>query len=231
LLKFGELPVGFDHSDVYDWLDDCLHTPLNDSALTLSSLKFESTLREAEFYFPMENVQLAHLQQLLGQYRSSLQIPDQQLAKINHQLPGFGQLKGMMHGFIDLIFEADGKYYLCDYKSSHLGDRFSDYLPADLASHVVENFYDLQFLIYSLALHRYLARRIKNYDVNQHFGGVYYLYLRGMSAANDDFNGVFFQALSQTLLEDLDNVFRGITQINKEPRLSPEKLTKGGSNE
>ncbi|KGJ99688.1 exodeoxyribonuclease V subunit beta [Thalassotalea sp. ND16A] len=215
LLKFGELPVGFEHQDVYDWLDDCLHTPLNDSALTLSSLKFENTLREAEFYFPMENVKLDHLQQLLDQFRTGLELPAEQLAKINHQLPGFGQLKGMMHGFIDLIFEADGKYYLCDYKSSHLGDRFRDYLPVDLASHVVENFYDLQFMIYSLALHRYLARRIKNYDVNQHFGGVYYLYLRGMSAANDNFSGVFYQSLNQTLLENLDSVFSGNNQIVK----------------
>lgn len=209
LTKFGELPIGFEHVDVYDWLEDCLHARLNEKMVTLADLPLKQTLREAEFYFPMENVDIRSLKVLLRQFRQSLGIADEVLAQINTELPAYGQLKGMMHGFIDLIFTTDNKYYVCDYKSSHLGDKFSDYLPEKLSMHIIENFYDLQFLIYSLALHRYLKRRVSNYSIKDHFGGVYYLYLRGMSAADKRYAGVFFNSLSENLIQQLDQLFSG----------------------
>ncbi|WNC70207.1 exodeoxyribonuclease V subunit beta [Thalassotalea nanhaiensis] len=224
LTKFGELPSGFEQSDVYDWLEDCLNTPYNEHNHTLAQLSVEETLREAEFYFPMENVDLGGLKRLLTQFRKSLGLPEEELAQINSELPAFGQLKGMMHGFIDLIFCKDNKYFVCDYKSSHLGDKFSDYLPERLSINVIKNFYDLQFLIYSLALHRYLKRRVPNYSIETHFGGVYYLYLRGMSADNNDFCGVFFNSLTAELLQKLDHLFSGT-------KISLEVDTKEFSNE
>ncbi|WNC70651.1 exodeoxyribonuclease V subunit beta [Thalassotalea psychrophila] len=209
LTKFGELPNGFEQKDVYDWLQDCLDTPFNEHNDSLAHLSIEETLREAEFYFPMENVDLGCLKNLLTQFRESLGLSAESLGQVDTELPAFGQLKGMMHGFIDLIFSKDNKYYICDYKSSHLGDKFSNYLPEKLSMNVIENFYDLQFLIYSLALHRYLKRRVHNYSIDTHFGGVYYFYLRGMSAGNEDFSGVFFNSLSTELLQQLDQLFSG----------------------
>jgi exodeoxyribonuclease V beta subunit len=89
----------------------------------------------------------------------------------------------MMHGFIDLIFEYEGKYYLCDYKSNHLGDDYKHYQHDSLLNNIEQNYYDLQYLIYALALHKYLQHTLVDYDVEKHFGGVYYLYLRGMNIA------------------------------------------------
>ncbi|WOH38282.1 exodeoxyribonuclease V subunit beta [Thalassotalea fonticola] len=209
LINFGELPPGFTQSDVYDWLEDCLKSSLNVQQHSLAQLPLEQTLREAEFYFPMESVDLHCLKTLLTQFRKSMGLTDNQLSQVNTELPAYGQLKGMMHGFIDLIFSKDDKYYVCDYKSSHLGDKFSDYYPDKLTLHVIENFYDLQFLIYSLALHRYLKRRISNYSIDEHFGGVYYLYLRGMNTTDENFSGVFFNSLSTKLIQQLDQLFSG----------------------
>ncbi len=209
LSKFGDLPSGFEYPDVYCWLSECLAAPLDIDGLSLSKLARKQTLREAEFYFPMENVNLKQLKALLTNFRQSLGVNPDKLSEVSSELPAFGHLKGMMHGYIDLIFCDDNQYYLADYKSSHLGNSFADYLPENLTEHVIKNFYDLQFLIYSLALHRYLKRRIAHYQVKQHFGGVYYLYLRGMHPEQQHFQGVFHNSLSPQLLEQLDAVFLG----------------------
>jgi exodeoxyribonuclease V beta subunit len=123
-------------------------------------------------------------------------------------LPSYKKLSGMMHGFIDLIFEYQGKYYLCDYKSSHLGDSFQDYQFDALLDNVEKNYYDLQYLIYSLALHRYLKQTLVDYDVNQHFGGVYYLYLRGMTTEPEHKGaGVYYRKITEQEINNLDALF------------------------
>lgn len=213
LTKFGQLPQGHSANDVWTWFEDCLHAPLSNHGLSLSELSWSQTLREAEFYFPMVDVELSRLKALLYRFRQQLISPEK-LPLINHELPSYGQLKGMMHGFIDLIFcqsneREQDQYFVCDYKSSYLGDDLSDYQRGNLTEHIIGNFYDLQFLIYSLALHRYLQCRVDNYQFKQHFGGVYYLYLRGMSRENVDFNGVFFHALNEDLMNELDAIFKG----------------------
>ncbi|MEW6996943.1 exodeoxyribonuclease V subunit beta [Colwelliaceae bacterium BS250] len=239
LIKFGQLPQGFEPEDVYAWFDDCLLAKLNSNGLTLAQLPVKQTLKESEFYFPMDNVNLNALKNILNTFRKSLNIPSQQLNSVSHELPAFGYMKGMMHGFIDLIFCDDiisteitgsdtsnsqqshhaSKYYVCDYKSSHLGNHFNDYSAENLSLHIIENFYDLQFLIYSLALHRYLQRRIADYSFERDFGGVYYLYLRGMSENNDNFQGIFYHALSAQLLTDLDNAFSGVSNTKSTKKI------------
>ena len=112
-----------------------------------------------------------------------------------------------MHGFMDLVFEHNGRYYLADYKSNHLGDGLDDYNHQSMLAANQDHYYDLQYLIYSLALHRYLGQRIANYDANTHFGGVYYLYLRGMAAGAS--TGVFATQVTVPELNALDNLFSG----------------------
>ena len=67
--------------------------------------------------------------------------------------------------------------------------------------------YDLQYQIYALALQRFLRSRIPNYDYETHFGGVYYLFLRGIQAGSD--SGIFHAKPSQALLEELDLLIDG----------------------
>ena len=94
----------------------------------------------------------------------------------------FDDLKGMLKGFIDLTFEYQGKYYIADYKSNHLGDNINAYHQSALQSAITDHRYDLQYILYSLALHRYLSLRLPSYDYDSHIGGCYCLFLRGMSA-------------------------------------------------
>ena len=69
-----------------------------------------------------------------------------------------------MHGFIDLIFQRDGKFYVADYKSSFLGEQLADYGHEAMQASIHSNSYDVQYLIYALALHRYLKVRLSNYQ-------------------------------------------------------------------
>ena len=195
LARFGVLPDSFTIPDLIEWLVECLDTKLP-SGNRLSDLAWSDTLRESEFYFPIQHVRFSGLIQMLAKHRQRV---------VPLQLPDHQALQGMMHGFIDLIFHWQGKYYVVDYKSTHLGDQLEDYGHESLEINIQENYYDLQYLIYSLALHRYLSTRLETYNPEEHFGGVFYLYLRGMHPSHS--TGIYQRAISSTELNQLDQLF------------------------
>ncbi|GAA6173373.1 exodeoxyribonuclease V subunit beta [Colwellia sp. KU-HH00111] len=215
LVKYGELTTGFDQTDLVAWLDDIVSTPLisnqnNTKPFSLHDIPLHQTLRESEFYFPMAQANVAQLEELLTDHRNTGVDAEREGLVNTVRLPSYQSLKGMMHGFIDLVFEHNGKYYVCDYKSSHLGDDFSDYNQQALRGNIEKNYYDLQYLIYSLALHRFLQQKIPDYRPDIHFGGIYYLYLRGMTAdENHQGAGVYFREIPATELCKLDDIFSG----------------------
>ncbi|ALO34738.1 exodeoxyribonuclease V subunit beta [Colwellia sp. MT41] len=238
LLVYGELTSGgvntsdntsFTEDDLIAWLEQVLNSAFisnddNDNYASLSDLDLNKTLRESEFYFPMQGEGTSALAKLLTDHRNSaernINSSDSKTStssstntstltlKYPVMLPSHKKLSGMMHGFIDLIFEYQGKYYLCDYKSSHLGDSFQDYQYDALLDNVEKNYYDLQYLIYSLALHRYLKQTLSDYQPSKHFGGVYYLYLRGMTTEPEHQGaGVYYRKISVQELNNLDALF------------------------
>ncbi|MCX2958513.1 MAG: hypothetical protein N6V49_06970, partial [Serratia symbiotica] len=83
----------------------------------------------------------------------------------------FQQVQGMLKGFIDLVFCWQDKYYLLDYKSNWLGEDSSAYTRPAMERAMAEHRYDLQYQLYTLALHRYLRHRLADYDYQRHFGG------------------------------------------------------------
>jgi len=121
----------------------------------------------------------------------------------------FETFQGMLTGVIDLVFEHDGRYYLADYKSNLLGRQPEDYAPERLADEIRQRRYDLQYLLYAVALHRHLRQRLPDYDYGRHFGGVYYLFLRGMHPDAGD-NGVYFTRPDAGLIERLDREVIGL---------------------
>ncbi|WP_456405147.1 exodeoxyribonuclease V subunit beta [Thiolapillus sp.] len=195
LAGFGPLPEGFDTDDMVGWLQAVLDAPLA-PGLSLSRLQREQTLRETAFYFPMVEGNVRELERVLALHR------EQETAI---ELPVKRRLRGMMHGFIDLIFEWQGSYYVADYKSNFLGARLQDYDKPMMENSMRQSFYDLQYLLYSLALHRYLQASLDDYQPDRHFGGVYYFFLRGMSADAD--TGVYHRTLPEQLLTQLDALF------------------------
>lgn len=234
LVKYGELTLGFTEEDLIAWLDEIVATPLVktgtvcDDHFCLADIAMQKTLRESEFYFPMEEANISALTKLLTDHRNSALVDLNSAYGINPvRLPSYQSLKGMMHGFIDLVFEQNGKYYVCDYKSSHLGDDFTDYNHQALRHNIEKNYYDLQYLIYSLALHRYLQLNVPDYDMAEHFGGIYYLYLRGMTN-DEEYNGagVYFRKILPDELTALDCLFLG---KNVGEEIGKESLDKGST--
>jgi exodeoxyribonuclease V beta subunit len=117
---------------------------------------------------------------------------------------GFVPLHGFLKGYIDLVFEHDGRYFLVDYKSNRLGDRYADYDLAAMRRCMSDNHYFLQYHLYTLALHRLLAARKQGYDYERDFGGVYYLFLRGMHPKKG--SGVFFEKPPRARIEALSEL-------------------------
>ena len=110
----------------------------------------------------------------------------------------------MMKGFIDLIFMHNGKFYIVDYKTNHLGNHSKDYDDTNLNTAMLDNYYDVQYLIYSVALTRYLKFRMPNYNYDEHFGGVFYLFVRGMTDIGSD--GIYFRKPTEKQIEQLDQL-------------------------
>ena len=109
---------------------------------------------------------------------------------------------GFVKGFIDLVFEHAGRFYLLDWKSNWLGPRIEDYARPSLEREMIERFYVVQYHLYAVALHLYLSRRLPGYQFHVHFGGVFYLFLRGLDPARPEF-GVLPDRPSRERVEQL----------------------------
>ena len=145
--------------------------------IDLNRVRREDQLREMEFHFPSAGSNAVDLFKTIRNGQGG-QHPDIQ----THQ--------GFMTGFIDLIAEQEGKYYILDYKSNHLGDSRDHYGQGQLNRAMLEAGYDLQAYIYMVALVKYLRERVPDFDYERHIGGVAYLFVRGMEKGSD--NGVWF---------------------------------------
>ena len=153
-----------------DYLDEILRliwatllTPLSDvgAGFRLLKLSSEQMIREPEFFLSLE---------------------DQAPLVFDHAHEGY------LHGFIDLVFEYQERVYLVDWKSNRVEE---GYQRDALQRLMEEEDYVLQYQIYSLALLRWLQWKLgEDFAYEKHFGGILYLFLRGMNPDNEE--GVFF---------------------------------------
>jgi len=160
--------------------------------------------------------QFAAVQQWFAQILSTPILPNNDdvagfnraLATLHHlpsELLQFDNIQGMVRGTMDLVFCHQGKYYLLDYKSNFLGETLKDYDQAALKKAMLEHHYDWQYLLYVVALHRYLKTRLPHYDYNRDFGGVVYAFLRGMNGSPQ--SGIFFDKPDWQLIQQLEELF------------------------
>ena len=163
---------------------------------SLRDVPNDSRKAELEFSFPIHSLTTTKLAAAFALEQIPLQIGRLQFQPIN----------GFMNGFIDLIFEENGRFYFIDWKSNWLGSTTAAYLPATLAAEMQGNFYTLQLCLYSVALHRYLRLRKTDYDFDRHFGGAFYIFLRGIDPEHPE-NGVHFERLSRDFVEKLSAIF------------------------
>ena len=122
----------------------------------------------------------------------------------------FSRLRGFLTGFIDLTFVHDERWYIVDYKSNHLGSKLGDYGEANISEAMMSHHYILQYHVYTVALHRYLQARMPGYDYDQHFGGAYYLFIKGMKESLGPENGIFRDRPPRELIEKLSSLFEGV---------------------
>ncbi len=164
---------------------------LPDSDFCLHKLKRQNRLDELAFSFPVAGFDFSAFNNLLADFG---------IDKVNTDT---SWLEGMMVGFIDLVYRHDDKYYLIDYKSNCL----SSYEQKELTRAMLEHRYDIQMLIYTLALHRYLSHRLNGYDYEKDFGGGQYLFLRGMRENSPA--SVYNHRFSYELINRFDLLMRG----------------------
>ncbi len=164
----------------------------DDATFRLTDLNPEKRINEFEFDFSVQPFFVDQIQQL-----STEEVPLQVKSK--------GQLEGMMNGKVDMFFEKDGKYYILDWKSNYLGDDLSDYSAKSVWTAMGENNYHLQYYIYTVALCKYLSMRLPNFDYEKDFGGVIYLFVRGIRESGN--TGIFFTKPDKLVVDSLDNMF------------------------
>lgn len=186
-----------------DWVTAILQAPLTQQGISLNQLTAKDKQVEMEFYLPIASPLKADaLDALIREYDP-----------LSAGCPplNFRQVQGMLKGFIDLVFRHEGRYYLLDYKSNWLGDSSDAYTQDAMASAMQQHRYDLQYQLYTLALHRYLRHRIADYRYEDHFGGVIYLFLRGVDATDPN-SGIFSTRPDAALIEKMDELFATTTE-------------------
>ncbi|MDR0217359.1 MAG: exodeoxyribonuclease V subunit beta [Enterobacteriaceae bacterium] len=180
-----------------------LSEQLNEQRVRLMDIPPHHQQNEMQFYLPVDRLLRANALDALTHRYDPLSVQCEPLS--------FHQVKGMLKGFIDLVFCWQDKFYVVDYKSNWLGENSESYTQEAMASAMIEHRYDLQYQLYTLALHRYLRQRIAGYDYRQHFGGVIYLFLRGIDNKNPG-HGIYRYLPPVEFIDELDLLFSAIDE-------------------
>ena len=182
------------------WMKAVLAFPMSDQ-IALADLKEQDYIAEMAFHFPVQQLQSHRFNLLLGRFNP-------QAGEID-----FRTFEGHLKGAIDLVFKANGQYFILDYKSNYLGDAPEYYQEQALQQVIDEHRYDIQYLLYTLATHRFLKHRLGDaYNYERDFGGVYYLFLRGLALDSNDQrirSGIVFIKPEFELIDALDREVSG----------------------
>jgi exodeoxyribonuclease V beta subunit len=118
------------------------------------------------------------------------------------------QVHGFLTGVIDLVFEANGRWYVVDWKSNRLPLDPASYAPDRLWEVMGDAHYVLQYHLYLVAVHRLLAERIPGYAYDTHIGGAAYAFLRGFGGPEVSCtgHGWFTARPSREVIEALDDL-------------------------
>jgi exodeoxyribonuclease V beta subunit len=149
----------------------------------LASITTADRLNELEFYFPLKNVTLDSLRAALARFgwaRGRTHLNRLELETVN----------GFLKGYIDLVFRFEDRFYIVDWKSNWLGNAIEDYSQPALEAEMLRHNYFMQYHFYSVALDKYLNLRLRGYEYERHFGGVFYLFLRGLDPARPEFGAL-----------------------------------------
>ncbi len=187
-----------------DIVKKMVHSVLNADlgGFSLRDIPRSERLSELEFNFKLSPITgVSDLNRIFAEYLKREFAIDSPVGTIRNIGDGF------MNGFIDLVFRRNGKYYIIDWKSNKLNGAASGFDLPGMKREMNKNFYFLQYLIYTVALNRFLASRLSDYDYKRDFGGVFYIFLRGVNSENR--NGIFSTRPDYGLISQLDKYFGG----------------------
>jgi len=183
-------------------VDNVLSVPLciNNATLKLSSVQCRNRINEMEFYFPLKPLSPNRLRKIFTNYGGIDLVDDfpDRIGKLS-----FSLTKGFMKGYIDMVFHDQNRFWLVDWKSNYLGNRVEDYGRNVLNNVMSRDFYILQYHLYILALYQYLQLRIPEFSYKRHFGGVFYIFIRGVDPDKGPEFGIYNDIPDKTLVDAL----------------------------
>jgi exodeoxyribonuclease V beta subunit len=193
----------------FTWLGTLCHMiqkvlsiPLEPSheTFTLSRIGSKDRLNELEFYFPLKSISPRKLNRVFRKYAGRGLPADfpERIERLH-----FSPVRGFLKGFMDMVFQFEGRFYLVDWKSNVLGSRVEDYGQESLAETMKQECYILQYHLYAIALNQYLQVRLPGYNYENHFGAVYYIFLRGVDPDWGPGFGIFRDRPSGELISEL----------------------------
>ncbi|AWH90350.1 exodeoxyribonuclease V subunit beta [Buchnera aphidicola (Melanaphis sacchari)] len=178
-----------------NWIKKIIHLKLEPINIKLSLLNKKKYMKEFEFFLPIKNVLYS---QKLNKIIKKFDIISASASQVS-----FNPLQGILKGVIDLIFIVDKKYYILDYKSNYLGENNESYSSKNIKKEIIKNRYDLQYQFYTVAINTYLSKKINEYHYKTHFGGVFYIFLRGIKNKNS----IFYTYPNYLLIKKLTRLF------------------------
>ncbi|CAL4322850.1 exodeoxyribonuclease V subunit beta [Buchnera aphidicola] len=174
------------------WVENILSMPLKkNSNMKLMNMNNNNSIKEFQFSLPIKKkITKIKLKEFFKKH------------DYNYKNINITNIQGMLNGSIDLVVLWEKKYYLIDYKSNWLGENNQCYNKENIQNEIINNQYDLQYQIYSLALHKYLKIKVSNYSFNNHFGGIFYIFIRSIEK-NCKNNGIFFILPKKSFINNL----------------------------
>jgi exodeoxyribonuclease V beta subunit len=190
-------------ADIQRVLRDTCVTRIPGADFALAQVPTEATLREWKFTIPVGRFDLHTVANALERHGSAhTQRYAERVRRMRTE-----RFAGYLTGVVDLAFEHEGRWWIVDWKSNHLGDTRAEYHAERMGEAMYASDYTLQYHLYLVALHRHLRARIPGYAPSTHWGGIAYVFLRGM--ADGEETGWFRDTPTPALIEALDAALAG----------------------
>jgi len=192
------------------WVDVIVRMLENLSAVTLSTETANFSLscvdntqriNEMAFYFPLKTLTRRKLIQIFSAFSETAVLKGfpEKMERLT-----FSPILGLMKGYLDVLFQHQSRFYVVDWKSNYLGVELENYQRNLLNAEMQKAFYTLQYHLYVLATHLHLKMKMPGYVYERDFGGVFYLYLRGIDAKKGPGYGIFEDRPDIRLIEALE---------------------------
>lgn len=168
--------------------------------LKLSEIDMKNRVNEMEFYFPLKMITPHTIKKIFQDY-GRVKVSGDYQGWIDNLL--FAPAKGFMKGYIDMVFHHEGRFFLVDWKSNYLGSSIGDYGNTSLYETMEKESYILQYHLYVLALHQHLRVKNKGYNYKDSFGGIFYIFIRGVGDSKSPGSGIYYDLPDISLINRL----------------------------